>query len=167
MPHDSLEESLKVLLNLPVREFGRIANMLWIELGDLRDIPGRKGDSICCGEWSLHTQCPWRLCQGHEIVVGSHDFYQDVDGNYLDDWDCTNKSCFDQYFSAFNAQLKSKPLAVLVCTADDFGGFTLLLENGFRLDVFPNGGGNRAEAWRLFQPGADVRHTVFPKATGE
>jgi hypothetical protein len=108
------------------------------------------------------VQCVWRLCQTGSIIVGYRDFYYTPDGKDDDDWDRVYQSQFDAIATRLNQEFATAPPTVESFTVDGAGGFSLHLSRDYRLDVFPDGSHRPCEHWRLFQPGNDDRHFVFP-----
>jgi hypothetical protein len=49
-------------------------------------------------------------------------------------------------------------------TVDEVGGFSILFENGSKLETFPpNCSDYDSEHWRLFRPDKEEQHYVFTK----
>ncbi len=136
--------------------------MLWLEFGELRDSLSPLGRMRTTGEWALHVQCAWRICQSGSIVVGNRDFYYSTTGDPLDDWDAPGKSSFDTTAIALREAFSASPPYVTSISVDDVGGFSAILTRDYRLDVFPDKSKAGCEFWRLFQPGVEHSHFVFP-----
>jgi hypothetical protein len=113
------------------------------------------GEAIILPEWALHVSCPWRFCRHRRIVVAYHDFYQSRNGDYLEDdqWDTSGKSRFDSVTGKLRSEFKIDPPAVESVEANEFGGFSMLLQRGYRLDTFPDSSDRQSEHWRVFRPG--------------
>jgi len=165
MNNAAIQQALMPLVGLPLRCVGRGANMLWLHFGKMREVATRDGGAKQVGDWAIHIQCAWRLCQDGHIKLAYRDYYYSPEGDALDDWDTLGNSHFDQSAVALNAKLESvRPCVVSVAT-DDVGGFSLSLSHDFRLDVFPDGStlDEYSEHWRLFKPASDGEHFVVPK----
>jgi hypothetical protein len=157
----TVQQALSPLVGLPLRAIGRATNMLWLQFGEMREVPARGGGTKNVGDWALHIQCPWRLCRPGQIVVGYHDFYYDLTGKPLDDWDKPGHSRFDHAAAALRRQFETSPPLVDSATPDDVGGFTLRLSPDYQIDVFPTSGDDSTEHWRVFRPGDLDSHFVF------
>jgi len=83
--------------------------MLWLEFGELRDSLSPLGRMRTTGEWALHIQCAWRICQPGRIVIGCRDFYYSTAGDPLDDWDKPGKSSFDITAVALREDFSASP----------------------------------------------------------
>jgi hypothetical protein len=136
--------------------------LLWIQFGELRESLSPRGQLRTVGEWALHIQCPWRIRQRTNLVVASGDFYYSSAGEPLDDWDSPGNSKFDVTAATLEGELSASPPSVTSIRIDEVGGFTIELTNDYRLDVFPDRSILNTEHWRLFQPGIDQSHFVFP-----
>ena len=117
----------------------------------------KDGKEYNVGEFALHLQCPWRVTNENEIIVGNGDLYQkayetaDYDEN--------------QYYFEFNANLRDvkldklindKIITIISAKSDKFGGLEICFDNNINLSVFPDiasKAGN--ENWRLI----DFRNT--------
>lgn len=162
MKISTIQEVLTPLVGLPLRYFGRAANLLWIHFGKIREVPAYGGGTKNVGEWALHVQCPWRLCQPGRVVIAYHDFYHTPECKLLDNWDEFGKSQFDFVATKLAEEFENNPPVVTSGQADDVGGFSIEMSGQYRLEVFVDESNATAEQWRLFQPAIDSRHFVFP-----
>jgi hypothetical protein len=165
-----IENELAPLIGLDLSLVGRGAAMLMFTFGPLRTIPDTYRDRMRqVGDFSLHLQCPWRLCAGSRILIGSSDVYYPADLPYTEpipkgfDWDVAGENRCDRFFESFVRSHSSAPLRVISVTADDFGGFRLALSEDHSLDVFPDTGVAN-EVWRRLSPGTDREHFVIPQS---
>jgi len=157
-----IQKALAPLIRLPLRSIGRAANMLWVELGEMRAVSTIKRESRMVGDWAIHIQCPWRICGNGRILIASHDFYCTPAGDPLDDWDVVGSSLFDAAASVLNKEFELAPPIVTSVQPDDVGGFLLDFGDQHRLEAFPDNSAMTIEAWRVFQPGADAERFVYP-----
>lgn len=103
--------------------------------------------------WSLHIQCPWRICDETRIVVGHTDMYEPVEEDAPYDesfnWDVKGGNLRDAKL-AFMMQSPS-PLVQTVA-ADALGGLEMRLEQGLVLSAFPTltRKHDYGEYWRVF-----------------
>ena len=157
----SIQQALAPLVGLPFHHIGRITNMLWIHFGELHGVPDRRGGTKVVGDWTVHVQCPWRLIQYNQILVGYHDFYYTPDGDTPKDWDVVGKMRFDIAAITICAEFAKMPPVVTSVQVDEVGGFSVHLSGEFRLDIFPDDSDETSEYWRIFQSGVDSKHFVF------
>ena len=160
-----IEQALKKLVGLPLRCVGRATNMLWLQFGEMREVPAFRGGMRTVGQWAIHVQCAWRVCRRGQIEVAYRDYYYSPEGDALDDdWDIPGKSRFDHLAEILNGVLDETSPSVVSVTTDDVGGFSLSLSHDYRLDVFPGetSRDNSSEHWRLFEPASDREHFVVP-----
>ncbi len=159
MNKETIEQALTPLVGLPLRTIGRAADLLWLHFGEMHEVAARGGGVRTVGEWAIHVQCAWRLCQQGRIRVACQDYYCSPEGEVLKDWDVIGKSLFDQQASSLRERFKMSPPKVTSYTVDDVGGFSMALSDDYRLDVFPDGS-NHSEHWRLFTPASHKNHFV-------
>jgi len=142
-----LKESLQVLVGLKLSRATRAINMQCFQFGRLQPI--RKG---FIGEFSLHIQCPWRLTNGHEIIVGSEDLYEQpfekAEYNPEFEWDAPMANLRDVKLHNF---MESNQLTVLALTPDNYGGLDINFNEEINLTLFPTitGKNEFLEYWRL------------------
>jgi len=161
MTEAEVNDALQPLMGLPLQCLGRAANMLWAHFGEMRETLSPLGQKRETGEWALHVQCPWRICQSGRIVVARGDFYYSPSGDPLDDWDTFGKSAFDVTVAKLGGGFTDSPPHVTMIRADDIGGFSLQLTGDYQLNVFPADSYIDREHWRIFRPGAQHKHFVF------
>lgn len=111
----------------------------------------KDGKANNIGEFALHLQCPWRLTNENEIIVGNGDLYQQAD----------EKAAYDENYDylKFNANLrdvkldkliKDKSIKIISAKADKFGGLKICFDNNIILTVFPDLASKADnENWRL------------------
>ena len=159
-----IQKTLTPLVGLPLRCIGRAADLLWVQFGEMRELPDRRGGTRSVGEWALHVQCPWRITRPPAILVARGDCFYEADSDEPYDWDAARESRFDRCAAPLNREFESSPPAVEAVVADVVGGFSLRLTGGFIFEAFPDHStGSDSEHWRFFQPGRDERHFVFPE----
>jgi hypothetical protein len=164
MNTNAIQQALTPLTGLPLRSIGRAANLLWLHFGKMRKVATHGGATKTVGDWAIHVQCAWRLCRQGRIEVAYRDYYYSPNGDALDDWDTPGQSRFDQQAASLVAGFETRPPEVLSFTTDDVGGFSLVLSDGYRLDVFPDDSSrdDYSEHWRLFVPASEKEHFVIP-----
>ena len=162
----AIQKALAPLIALPLRCIGRAADLLWVHFGEFREIPYRKGGTRTVGDWALHVQCPWQFARPPSILIARSDCFYAADSSEPYDWDAAGKSRFDGRAGPLNREFESSPPRVVAVAADSVGGFTLRFDSGHVLEVFPDDGTvSGSECWRIFRPGRDERHFVFPDET--
>jgi hypothetical protein len=163
------ETALQVLLDLPLRRIGRAADLLWLQFGEWREVPVRKGGTRSVGEWALHIQTSWIFARDSRIIVGTRDFYHYTEGSpefaeYGSEynWDKCGESRFDHHAAALNEEFESAAPCVNRIACDSVGAFTLALGDGLAFSVFPNCSSSAPdwEFWRLFRPHTEGPHYV-------
>ena len=60
--------------------------MLWLQFGEMREVPARGGGTRTFATGPSTFNAPGGFA-GRASVVGYHDFYYDLTGKPLDDWD--------------------------------------------------------------------------------
>ena len=163
--------ALSKLQGRVLAEVSRAASMLMFSFGERRSIPDvRRGGLRDTCEFTLHIQCPWRLCLLDRILVGSQDVFYHADTPWDKpnpegfDWDVSGANRCDRFFDNFIVSHAAAPLMVDSISVDDFGGFRIGLSGGFSLDCFPDVG-TSDELWRLLQPGTSERHFVMDRSS--
>lgn len=160
----TIQKTLAPLAGLPLRCIGRAADLLWVHFGEMREVPDRKGGTRTVGEWALHVQCPWRLIRAPRILVARRDCFYEADSDAHYDRDGGGESRFDRLAKPLNLQFENSPPRVELIMVDSVGGFTLHLAGCYDFEVFPDEStGSDCEHWRLFQPGSEQEHFVFPR----
>ncbi|MED1205954.1 hypothetical protein [Heyndrickxia acidicola] len=151
------------LMDLKLQYAGRASNLFWLGFGDMI-LVNRRGRTEETAEYALHIQCSWRITSDNKIVVASRDFYSprsDWKGNEGDfEWDIEGENRFDERIKTF---LKAKGnLIVQQVEPDMFGGFKLILSNGYMLEIFPDSSeeDEQSEHWRFFNRKGNVPHLV-------
>jgi hypothetical protein len=94
----------------------RAADLLWLQFGEWREVPSRKGGTRRVGEWGLHVQTPWRFTRGSRIIVGNRDLYyyaessdDFAEGHREFDWDKDGESRFDRHAAVLNGEFADAP----------------------------------------------------------
>ncbi|HEV3272086.1 MAG TPA: hypothetical protein VGZ93_07890 [Candidatus Methylacidiphilales bacterium] len=156
-------KALTPLVGLPLSSIGRAANMLWLNFGEMREVPWGTATRII-GDWAIHVQCTWRLYRRDRIFITSRDYYRSPDGTALgDDWDTFGKSKFDSVARFLCSEFETNPSIVESVDCDEAGGFLIHFDDEVRLQVSPDIGVS-GEQWRLFQPGEANKHFVVGNA---
>ena len=75
---EKINQILLALVGLPLTRTTRAANMECLKFGTLFQTD-KNGETYNVGELELHLQCPWRLANDNEIIVGNGDLYEQAD----------------------------------------------------------------------------------------
>lgn len=160
MNRSAIQEALVPLVGLPLRNIGRAANMVFLDFGEMRETQDRRGGTTTVSDWTIHVQCPWRVCRQGNIVVAYYDLYRTPAGDVISG-DSLSGSQFDAVTADLCMEFQTAPLIVASIVVDDVGGFTLCLAGDYRIDVFPADSHAANEHWRVFRPGTGLKHFVF------
>jgi hypothetical protein len=148
-------------VGLRLSGLGRAADLVWVQFGPLRRVPGVKRRWKFVGELALHLQCPWRLVRGSQIVAGRGDVFEPARRSRSPSAGTrSSRTLFDTRVRS--VPLRRRPLTVLRTRADSIGGFSLHLSRGWALEVFPADSDSDpySEWWRLFVPSRNMHHLV-------
>ena len=165
---NEIEVQLAQLVGLPLVMTWRAADMRIFHFGMVR--PHKKTN---VGEYALHIQCAWRLDSSRGIITGRSDLFHKPTGGYFsEEWDYSGDTLQD---SLLRGVLDSedaetdilldadKQLSVERVHASNFVDVEIFFTKGYRLIILPTG--SKGEAWRLFRPGIDERHSVFEEGS--
>ena len=97
--------SLKKLEGCNLTCIGRTANMMYLEFGGKVKKVSR-GKVRIYPEYTLHIQCPWRIKENSEIILGSGDIYRPFCLDVPDDWDYEIYNRKDEESSVFDVAVK-------------------------------------------------------------
>lgn len=156
-----IEEVLRNLVSLYLREIGRAGTVEWLIFAT--PIPLAGGESEQYIEYALHLQCPWRIVGPRGIVTGSTDYFHSAQAPYKElpdsEWDQPGASLHDTRVIAFLEQHSNHPIVVHSVWADDVGSIRLNMNDIYSIEVFPDDS-LEGEHWRLFRPDAEISHFV-------
>jgi hypothetical protein len=148
------------------------ADMLVLHFGDIRLLPSGEGT---VGSYALHAQCAWRFDGPGGTITGRDDLWEYAGpGQRPRNWFHEDGlSLQDLRFSKFFIRDEStrswvNPGGQFMVTSTEqtkHGDLRLSLTEGYAILLFPAGCGS--EAWRLFEPGRDYDHFVFPTTPGD
>lgn len=164
---DNINKILQDIIGLPLTRTTRAGTMECLKFGTLY-LQDRDGQTWNYGEFGLHLQCPWRLTNDKEIIVGSNDLYEQAD----------ETADFDESFNweEFNANLRDVKLnkfindnkqTVKSAIADKFGGLQIVFDSNVVLTVFPVIASKADnEYWRLLDNRNETKNHYVSKSTG-
>jgi len=164
MTPDDLHKALSCLLGLPLRAVGRVVGLVWLSFGASHEQQMHNGRTRVVGDWALHLSCPWRFVHCDTIVLASGDLYCAPEGDDPCDLNAGQESRFDRLAVALNDGCTARTRIASSLRVDRVGGFSLSFQDGCAFDVFPDETrcGPDIEYWRLFRPGNDSPHFVWP-----
>jgi len=140
---DEIEQALSVLVGLPLWGIGRAADLVWLQFGDRRAVKSWRGTDKEVGDYALHLQCAWRITLKGKIVIGRGDIFcpsEESDESLPADFDWQKSNRFDRVVAEF-LQNESRQLVVRRIDVGDAGSLTVLLEEGYKLEIFPQDSG--------------------------
>lgn len=156
-----IEKALGVLVGLPLWSSGRAVDLEWFEFGQRKSVTGFRGNPKTVGDYALHVQCAWRISRSGEIIVGSRDLYYPPDETTDEptdfDWEHSPNRRDTRIAELF--QNETREFFVQQVQVGVAGSFSLILDDGYVLDVFPHDSLS-SEHWRLFKPSTDEPHFV-------
>jgi hypothetical protein len=164
---EKINKILQDIIGLPLTRTTRAANMECLKFGTLY-LKDREGQTWNYGEFGLHLQCPWRLTNDKEIIVGSNDLYEqadetaDYDENF--DWEEFKANLRDVKLDKFISDNKH---IVKSAIADKFGGLQIVFDSNVVLTVFPVIASKADnEYWRLLDNRDETKNHYVSKTTG-
>jgi hypothetical protein len=157
-----IERTISVLVGLPLWALGRAADLAWLEFGSRRTVLSHSGKEKQVGDYALHIQCPWRITKGDKVITGRGDIFctpeESEEPNPADfDWEKGNR--FDRVVADL-FEHEAHHFTVHSVQAGEAGRLAILLNDNYRLDVFPHDS-ESGEHWRFFKPYSDEPHLVF------
>lgn len=150
---------LNDLVGKKIRYIGRCLEIVWIGFGDTVIRKSLRGEEDFVAERSLHIQCPFRLIDENEIILGYDDlFTSNNKENPRVDLNIYNSTIFDTKCDYINSSdyIDKKVVDVKL---SPFGDLSIRLEN-FEIQTFAADSNGEDEVWRLFKTGIDEEHLV-------
>ncbi|MGV8864838.1 MAG: hypothetical protein ACOH2T_27240 [Pseudomonas sp.] len=141
----------------------RAADMLTLQLGELRQRQTPLGRTVETGEWALHIQCAWRIGNAQGIYTGRSDYWQPPEAvesdAVIESWNPELGNLRDSRMSAWIAQRQTSPAKVQSVSSDCFAGIRLHFDDGYTLEVFSDSSSD--EDWRLIAWDGDEHLVVI------
>lgn len=155
-----VQQALSVLVGKPLWSCGNSAALEWFEFGERRTVTRFRGGTKEVGEYALHVQCAWRITQHDEVVIASGDVHDASEQGGGDSAPIVTRANerVQQLF-----QRETRQLAVEQVKAGDAGAFSIMLADGYVLEVMPDDSSD-SEHWRLFKPYVEGPHFVVTGA---
>jgi hypothetical protein len=155
-----IHNALAPLLGLPLCHLSRSSNMLLLQFGKSHEVSARDGSTKTVHDWTIQIQCPWRISQNSQIVIGHRDFYYSDVGKNSEV--VMNKSQYDSVLGSLCAEFEAAMPRVISVDSDATGAFSLHLGDGYRLEAIPGENTESGKHWRIFEPGVQGKSFVFP-----
>jgi hypothetical protein len=159
---ERIQKTLAVLIGQPLWSSGRAADLEWFAFGARRTVKDSRGKEREVGEYALHVQCAWRIRCGSRIVAASRDLYSPPEetANRTEDfnWDVQGGNLRDRRIAEL-FQNETREFLVQQIEAGEAGNFTIILDQEYAVDVFPDDSQSR-EHWRFFRPYRGEGHFV-------
>lgn len=146
--NDRTAEIRRLLIGATVRCVGRAADMGIVEFADHR------GEVV-----KVHIQCPFRVLQEGEMIIGSHDMRYAQRGVGAEAFD-RFKTIYDSRAATLNKIFGQIRPVVTEVALGEAGSLAVEWKPGFRVEVFPDCSGS-VESWRIFVRGG--QHIGFPE----
>jgi hypothetical protein len=159
---DQITAELQVLVEQPIGDCWRAADMAIFEFGPRRQMVNRYGQEVETSDISLHLQCRWRFVGERGVVFGSDDLYLPADPDMPADefdWD-KHDSVLDVLRRGWFEQRRGSLPVVEEVVGDDYGGFRVLIFGGFALECLPCDSRRHKERWRMLGHRDDGEHLV-------
>ena len=145
---------------------GRAADLKTFQFGPRQQVTDRHSKVRDVGTYALHVSCAWRVTSPMSIIVASRDRYypSEKSGFGIDDanfmWDQPGANlCDERIAKLFDDHVAEASLVVDAITTDAVGGASIVLRQGFTLDIFPDDS-LPDEHWRLLSPSTKTPHFV-------
>lgn len=149
----TVEAALCKLIGKPLVSVGRAADMLTLQIGELRQRKIPLGGSVETGDWSLNIQFAWRITGPQGIYTGRSDYWQPsktIDPVAIDSrWNPENGNLRDERLSAWIISRQASPVTLQSFVSDRCGAISLRFDDGFTLEIFPDS--TQDEDWRLIE----------------
>src|ERR1700674_3899295 len=141
----------------------RTLDMALFDFGRRRKRLDSQGNTQEVGEFALHVQCPWRITQKEQVVVGSQDLYYPA--NYRDEEDVPPEFDWERDLNRLDKLVRSvfenamQGFIVQTIEVAAAGSLHIALSEDLSLDVLPCDSLSH-EYWRLFEPDQVEPHFV-------
>lgn len=162
---DSLAVQLSALdlnkLPLPVTVLDsllRLKGSRLVGLGRAAELQHFTFRSADGSELFLHVECPWRIRDASDILVGRADYWRAVSTEVSDealDAAEIGSTLRDLRNAALRERLTDNGIECVEGAVDAGNGFTLNFADGLRLEVFPDAARGSFEPWEFWR--------VFPR----
>lgn len=155
-----MKEELDKILDKTMPSMGRAADLFWIVFGKDILVEDYKGNKVEKNEYAIHIQCPWRLLKDNNLILGSRDIYIPKEGIEESEFDYESfgMSLFDEKVKGIESELL--PLHVESISTDSTGGFKIVFNHCFVLEVMPDSSAE-IEFWRFIDFNTRKHYVLF------
>lgn len=162
MDETIIYQYLDRIIGKPICSIGRVANMLWIGIGEKFITVNQRGKLIEKSTFALHIQTQWRIVNEMEgeVLLAAYDMYsprKDMIYQKDFDWEPQGNNLFDEKSQSWIK--KEKNIFIKNYEITQWGDLVLLFANNEKLQVF-NLSSEDTECWRLFMPTREEAHLV-------
>jgi hypothetical protein len=149
---EDIQTYITGIIGLPMTSVSRVVDMQCLHFGSFESLDN-DGKPKQVGEYSIHLQCAWRLTHEDAIYTGLDDLFEPIDDKidkYDPDFDCL-KQDVNVLDKKLKELLEKYSMVVQDIILDSFGGAEIVLDQGFRLSIFPTVSQTheQAEHWRI------------------
>jgi hypothetical protein len=157
-------EYIKKIIGQPLISIGRVADMLWICMGETIVVKNYKGEEVEKSSLAIHVQSPWRITdvQNESILLAAHDVYEpksDCKWSEEFEWDISGNNLFDERVEEWNKSLGV--VYVMDYELNVYGDLEIFLSNNCIIEIFINKS-SKVESWRFFEPYSEKEHLIIP-----
>ena len=135
-------------------------HMLLLQFGHLHEVAARDGTVKMVHNLTIQIQCPWRISQNSQILIGHRDFYYSDVGKNSEV--VMNKSQYDSVLGSLCAEFEATSPRVNSIDSDETGAFSIYLSEGYRLEAIPAENTESGKYWRIYEPVGQGKSFVFP-----
>lgn len=149
-----LRVELEKLVGLPMWRANIMAGILGLAFGNRYPAKMRSGGMGESGDFGLHVQCAWRVAREDEVVSGYAE-YMAIDED--------DSPAFEAFYKTLRSAFVQSPKVEAV-TSVRAGAFSLRLEGGLYIEVFPSASDDdpESEFWRLMPREPEPHFVVGP-----
>jgi hypothetical protein len=148
------QREISIIAGSTFAEIGRVGATAILGFGRSVSWPLKsRATEVSGSEYALHVQCPFRIVQGHRIILGSEDMKR------IRRTGETEEVAYDRGAEAVEEILRSRPVTVHSVSVFPVGDLHLELDSSIRIEVFP-ASPSKEEAWRFLVRFGN--HYIFP-----
>ena len=148
--------NMNCIIDTDIAQLSHAADMLCIGFGKTLHKKDFLGRAYSASEYSLHIQCPWRIIRHNQILLGSADFYEDVNDS---------SDSGDEYYF-FRARLDKitkeiLPSKVVNIKVNEFMDIEIVAASDIRINIWNSSSLSKYENWRFINNHTGEHTVVF------